>query len=56
MIVTCCLLSLILVRRLFAVVKPKLLAIPWFAKLWKALLSVCTCVIAWFGQQRATTS
>jgi hypothetical protein len=26
--------SLLLVERLFAIVKPKLLALPWFARLW----------------------
>lgn len=40
MIVTCYLLSLFLVERLFIIVKPKLLTIPWFAKLWTILLAV----------------
>jgi hypothetical protein len=36
MIVTCYLFSLVLVERLFFIVKPKLLAIPWFAKPFQA--------------------
>lgn len=38
MIATCYLLSLFVVERLFVIVKPKLLTIPWFAKLWMAIL------------------
>lgn len=36
MIVTCYLLSFVLVERLFRLVKPKLLTIPWFATVWTA--------------------
>jgi hypothetical protein len=35
-------LSLLVVERLFRIVKPKLLTIPWFAKLWDAFVSVRT--------------
>jgi hypothetical protein len=52
MIVTCYLLSLVLIERLFVIVKPKLLTIPWFAKLWKAFLSVRTWVVASFRRLR----
>ncbi|WP_245470900.1 hypothetical protein [Bradyrhizobium guangzhouense] len=41
-IVVCYALSLLVVERLFLIVKPKLLTIPWFAKLWEACLSVRT--------------
>ncbi|MGY4509091.1 hypothetical protein [Bradyrhizobium sp. USDA 3650] len=42
MIVVCYALSLLLVERLFQIVKPKLLMMPWFAKLWEAFISVRT--------------
>src|ERR1700761_4964348 len=38
MIIICYAFSLLVVERLFAIVKPKLLAIPWFAKLWKGFV------------------
>jgi hypothetical protein len=56
MIVTCYLLSLVLVERLFIIVKPKLLTIPWFAKLWTTILAVRTWIIASFRRMRAGTS
>jgi hypothetical protein len=56
MIVTCYLLSLFLVERLFIIVKPKLLTIPWFAKLWTTILAVRTWIIASFRRMRAGTS
>ncbi|WP_229169327.1 hypothetical protein [Bradyrhizobium altum] len=34
MIAACYAFSLLVVERLFVIVKPKLLTIPWFAKLW----------------------
>jgi hypothetical protein len=40
MIVICYAFSLFVVERLFVIVKPKLLAIPSVAKLWKAFVSV----------------
>ena len=40
MIAACYAFSLLVVERLFVVVKPKLLTIPWFAKLWKAFVSI----------------
>ncbi|MBW7966140.1 hypothetical protein [Bradyrhizobium sp. BR 10261] len=42
MIVACYALSLLVVERLFIIVKPKLLTIPWFAKVWEAFVSVRT--------------
>ena len=48
MIVACYAISLLVVERLFVVVKPKLLTILWFAKLWKAIVSVRTSVIRIF--------
>ncbi|HEY3662477.1 MAG TPA: hypothetical protein VGL24_04930 [Chthoniobacterales bacterium] len=32
--------SLLLVERLFRVVKPKLLTLPWFARLWNGLVAL----------------
>ncbi|MGY4368818.1 hypothetical protein ACVW1A_004883 [Bradyrhizobium sp. LB1.3] len=34
--------SLLVVHRLFVIVQPKLLTIPWFAKLWEAFRSIRT--------------
>jgi len=48
MIVTCYLLSLVLVERLFIIVEPKLLTIPWFAKFWTTVLAVRTWIAASF--------
>jgi hypothetical protein len=55
MIACCYLLSLVVVERLFIVVKPKLLTIPWFAKLWRAVLSVRTWAVASFRRLRERT-
>jgi hypothetical protein len=58
MIVACYAFSLLVVERLFVVVKPKLLMIPWFAKLWEGFVSVRTRVLnilaSWIGLRRAT--
>lgn len=35
MIVACYAFSLLFVERLFVIVKPKILTIPWFARLWR---------------------
>lgn len=43
MIVACYLLSLCVVERLFAIVKPKLLTLPWFAKWWSVRRRCCRC-------------
>ncbi len=48
MIAVCYALSLLVVERLFVIVKPKLLTISWFAKLWKAFVSVRTRVVGVF--------
>jgi len=42
MIAACYAFSLVVVERLFVIVKPKLLTIPWFATLWEAFVSVRT--------------
>ncbi|MCK1423571.1 hypothetical protein IVB14_29070 [Bradyrhizobium sp. 180] len=52
MIVACYLLSLCVVERLFVIVKPKLLTLPWFAKLWNAVTSVRTAIFAPFRKLR----
>ena len=39
--------SLLTVERLFRVVKPKLLMLPWFAKLWNWWVAVRNRVIPW---------
>jgi hypothetical protein len=41
--------SLLLVERLFRVVKPKLLMLDWFAKLWRWVLAFRNQVIPWRG-------
>lgn len=38
MIIACYAFSLLVIERLFVIVKPKLLTIPWFAKLWEAFV------------------
>lgn len=40
MIVACYAFSLLVLERLFVIVKPKLLMIPWFARLWEGFVSV----------------
>lgn len=40
--------SLFFVERLFKIVKPKLLTLPWFARLWNWLLAVRSYALAWF--------
>lgn len=45
MIVACYAFSLLALERLFAIVKPKLLTIPWFAKLRRGLIAVRTRVL-----------
>ncbi|WP_439400179.1 hypothetical protein ACRQ5Q_42065 (plasmid) [Bradyrhizobium sp. PMVTL-01] len=52
MIVACYAFSLLVVERLFVIVKPKLLTIPWFAKIWKAFVSVRTRMIGTFRGSR----
>ncbi|MDB5569450.1 MAG: hypothetical protein JWN93_633 [Hyphomicrobiales bacterium] len=46
-------LSLLFVERLFAVVKPKLLSMRWFARLWFWFVDVRTHVLAWLTSTRA---
>jgi hypothetical protein len=50
MIVLCYAFSLLIVERLFAIVKPKLLTIPWFAKLWEGFISVRSRVLRLLGR------
>jgi hypothetical protein len=40
--------SFFVVERLFRIVKPKLLTLPWFAKLWAKVLTARGKVIGWF--------
>jgi hypothetical protein len=40
MIVTAYVGSLLLVERLFRIVKPKLLTLPWFARLWERIIAL----------------
>lgn len=49
MIAGCYAFSLLVVERLFVIVKPKLLTIPWFATLWEAFVSVRTRISDIFG-------
>jgi len=50
MIVVCYAFSLLVVERLFAIVKPKILTIPWFAKLWNGFVFVRTRALRLFGR------
>jgi hypothetical protein len=56
MIAACYAFGLLVVERLFVIVKPKLLTIPWFATLWEAFVSVRTRVSdilgGWIGLRR----
>ncbi|WP_375762513.1 hypothetical protein ACE10W_04810 [Bradyrhizobium sp. B025] len=52
MIVGCYAVSILVVERLFVIVKPKLLTIPWLAKLWKSFVSVRTRMIGTFRGSR----
>ncbi len=52
MIVACYAFSLLVVERLFVIVKPSLLTIPWFAKLWKAFVSIRTRILGIFRTGR----
>jgi hypothetical protein len=47
MIIAAYLASLFLVERLFRIVKPKLLMLPWFAKFWKKFLSLRDKAVGW---------
>jgi hypothetical protein len=39
--------SLLLVERLFRIVKPKLLMLPWFARIWRCLAVLYGKVLSW---------
>lgn len=53
MIVACYAFSLLVLERLFAIVKPKLLTISWFAKLWGSFIAAKTRLLhvfsGWIG-------
>jgi hypothetical protein len=40
--------SFLLVERLFRIVKPKLLTLPWFARFWAQIIALQTKVVYWF--------
>jgi hypothetical protein len=48
MIVVAYAVSLLLVDRLFRIVKPKLLTLPWFARIWSWFVTLRVNVTAWF--------
>jgi hypothetical protein len=56
MIGACYAFSLLVVERLFVIVKPKLLSIPWFATVWQTFVSVWMRVSdtlgGWIGPRR----
>ena len=56
MIAACYAFSLLIIERLFVIVKPKLLTIPWFATIWEAFVSVRTLLSdilgGWIGLRR----
>ena len=41
--------SLLLVERLFRIVKPKLLTLPWFARLWNGFMALRNRALRLFG-------
>lgn len=45
-------LSLLVVERLFLIVKPKLLTLPWFAACWNRFVAARGIVLGWFGVKR----
>jgi hypothetical protein len=49
MIIAAYLGSLFVVERLFKIVKPKLLMMPWFAKIWEKFLSLRDKAIGWIS-------
>jgi hypothetical protein len=55
-IVVCYAFSLLVVERLFVIVKPKLATIPWFKKFWEGFVSVRTramnVLASWIGLRR----
>jgi hypothetical protein len=48
--------SLLLVERLFRIVKPKLLTLPWFAWLWRRFVAFRKWVRGWLFWARSTTN
>jgi hypothetical protein len=40
--------SLLVVERLFRVVRPKLLTLPWFARLWNWIVALRDSALGWF--------
>ena len=43
--------SLLLVDRLFRIVKPKLMTLPWFSRLWNSYVSVRSRALGWFRRR-----
>lgn len=56
MIVACYAVSLLVVERLFLIVKPKLLTIPWFARIWRRFTWVRTACLAAIGSKSSRDS
>lgn len=46
--------SLLVTERLFIIVKPKLLRLPWFAALWDWFVAIRDKVLAWLRFKLAT--
>jgi hypothetical protein len=44
--------SLLLVERLFLIVKPKLLTLPWFASIWARFVALRATATRWIGWER----
>jgi hypothetical protein len=40
--------SLLLVERLFRIVKPKLVTLPWFARFWAVVVAFRSKMVCWF--------
>lgn len=45
--------SLLIVERLFRIVKPKLMTLPWFARIWGWVVAVRGHALGWFRRTRS---
>jgi len=54
MIVAAYAVSILLLERLFEIVKPKLLTLDWFAKAWIRFVALRRRVVCWFKSRKAS--
>jgi hypothetical protein len=55
MIVAAYAVSILLVERLFEIVKPKLLTLDWFARLWARFVLLRRRVVSWFRSRKTSS-